>query len=324
MTGRKPTSPAMTRFVEAVNKLGRERFADDWKPVTPRAIEDWLQDNLLPDPARPGRGSGKGRAAHYTDQDVERAVEIADLVRRHRSYDSVAAILFQQGHPIEETRLRAAFSGLLGRARAEVTTAADRALRKHRAAAGEGPEPSGIPARVDDVELAEWAEPVLTDRLKRDMRTHVLRSRVANQPGAELGTIAFGLGSLLSGTTSPTPDFWSTLAIGLGLPRELLGGDDPFLIGLNLDRLQEIVELAPLADFERARELATRLEELTARLVEARPAVEVATSLETQRSRALMVLLPFALAEQMGTDLTAVREFTDMAASLLESPANQM
>lgn len=303
----------MVAFCSAINRVGERRSPDSWRKVTPRKIEGWLQDDVLEDPDRPGLGRGAGRAVYYTAEHVDRAVEVAELVRRWRSLDAVAVVLFLRRRAVPEARLRRAYLRLLDRLDAEIAQAAERGL--------EATEEEIQPATTQwsPQEVAEWAEPVLADRLSRHESTRRLRSRLAGQPTPEtsLLDVAFGLAATALGAGSDG-EFGGRLAASLGIPPELAADLEPALSYVTSDRIRAVVARATLAEFEAARtilekmpkafgELATTNEEFLA----VKPAVETAQQLDTDRSRALLILLPLLFAELTGMRLDVMVEFLD-------------
>lgn len=306
MAPRKPPSEAMVEFCSQINRVGRARCKDHWADVRPRQIEDWLQDALVHEPRRPGSGQRRGRSVVYTEEHVDRAVEVAELLRRHRSKDVAAAILFLRGRPIPEGRVRTAYLGMLARQTAAIEKAAERGMSQYEISTSESPEPPA--GSWSSRELGEWAEATVADRLARSERTSTLRKELAAGPelGAELGRLAFGLAAKALNAEQGEEDLVAALLRGLGLPPDRLPALSLTHLGPpSVGTLRSLVERATLADFESARASLNVLDELSAHMVSAtddflEPAVGVIGELESESGRALAVLIPLYMAAKAG------------------------
>jgi len=234
----------MVALCADVNALGRGKLGAEWRDVKPTKVERWLQDDLVHQPARPGRGQGPGRAVHYTQTHVERLVEVATLMRRHRSRDRVALTLYLQGQQIPGDRVKRGYLDLFRRYREEVEAAARRGVEQYEH------KPLGLPVEFSQLapsEQAEFAEPIAAESLKRDLDPGISDQL---KEGGEFETffLAFariGTGMMLN---APIPEDDAAL-VGRAMTGDADNGGD--LGAARIDKWEQVVRNAKPEDFSR-------------------------------------------------------------------------
>jgi hypothetical protein len=98
-SGRRP-SKADQQVLQALTDAG---FPD----YSSRTIESWREEGVLPTAPRQWLGQGKGSTSSYPPELLRQAVAIASFLKRYRSFDKTAALLWLHGYEVDAARIRA-------------------------------------------------------------------------------------------------------------------------------------------------------------------------------------------------------------------------
>jgi hypothetical protein len=71
-----------------------------------RTIESWREEGVLPTAAQEWLGRGRGSTSSYPPEARQQAVAVARLLKRHRSFDKTAALLWLHGYEVDPARIR--------------------------------------------------------------------------------------------------------------------------------------------------------------------------------------------------------------------------
>lgn len=321
MSPREPPSKTMHDLLRKVNQRGRERYGDEWELVDRWQVERWTNEDLVPHPDRPGVGQGPGRPSTYSERHVQRITSVAILVRRHRSQDAAAIVLFATGEDIPIARVRRGYLGALGKLRLQATQAGDRAAVKYAAS-----ELGEAPPLASATERAEMAEPVIADRIRRGIGSELaprLRELGAS-PGTGHEAVARVLASLA--LSAPVPLIDATLFA------RLVGGETEE--ARSLDRrgseiaLRQAVEQADDSAFPRAREAANRfrhclyegnLDPLFPHPQRIKAGIAFIQTLDNDLNRALDLLVPLSIDVRLSKSEIDPSRFWDELFSLVSN-----
>jgi hypothetical protein len=239
---------------DRANALGRQQHGSNWKDIRPRQIERWADWELFPEVDRPGRGRGKGREPQYGNEHTAAIVEIAVLVRRHRSIPTAALILYMRGRPLPLSTLRRSYLEMLDRLEARLDRLAEQQREALELPVGEAPEPSEMGESGLARQLAVSPE-------TREFRAALRASEQAVQNTLELLSAVL-LQTLGSGVVNN--EDLRQLHTRLKLPEipaptekqeELL--DDEIRLQMSFEAMKAIVSIATIEDFAYARDAAT-------------------------------------------------------------------
>ncbi|MGA2165213.1 MAG: hypothetical protein ABSH36_12185 [Solirubrobacteraceae bacterium] len=311
MAPREPPSQAILDLCEKINATGRERHGEQWREVTPYQIEKRLQEGLLPQPARPGRGRSAGRKVLYGIQHVEAGVEVAELIHEHHSTGLAAIVLFIRRRHVTLDRVRLGYLEAIKRLDKDITTAASRGLKHHLAMPDAPKSGESGPQLCKTIDRIALAEPVFTDRLNRIGQGTALISHALGTRGNLEAIVGANLG-MFYGHPEAAADIKRVFdALGsTKLFATLTTTDPPAFEGLPKIDAEQLVKLANTASDEtliEAREAYLELTNIYQAIpshtdiqTELRKLIQLLPSIENEIGHALSVLGLLSFTQYVG------------------------
>jgi DNA-binding transcriptional MerR regulator len=152
--------PSVHRPSKADQELITELAKAGFPGVSPRTLESWRNEGLLPRPQRRGLGQGLGSTSTYPPEAVRQVIKLASILRRHRNFDKAAVLLHLHGYEVEPERIRhALLAGI------------DYMDRKVAAVAGEETDPTKIADAMAEAYVSER----LRSKEEREFRKQQIR-----------------------------------------------------------------------------------------------------------------------------------------------------
>lgn len=98
--GRRP-SKADQALIDALEEAGFSGYSG-------RTIESWREEGVLPKTEQRWLGRPHGSTSVYSPEAIRQGLALAGLLKRHRSFDKAATLLWLHGYDVEPERIRGA------------------------------------------------------------------------------------------------------------------------------------------------------------------------------------------------------------------------
>jgi hypothetical protein len=99
MSSNRRPSKADQQVLDALTDAGFPGYSS-------RTIESWREEGVLPTAPRQWLGKGKGSTSSYPPALLRQAVVIAGFLKRYRSFDKTAVLLWLHGYEVDTARIR--------------------------------------------------------------------------------------------------------------------------------------------------------------------------------------------------------------------------